>query len=115
MNQEPLTPDHPEIRRVLQAVIEDTRAGITISLSRRERYGTVLGEYRAQFEGEDDLLHLSITRVDGKPISHEEAQQVADLFFHRVPKGLIQCRPAQYSVHYYIGHDLLADYLEQEL
>lgn len=110
MNDEQLTPDHPEVRRVLQAIVEDTRAGVTISLSQRERYGAVLGEYRVQFEGEDDLLHLAITRTDGGCVSHEEAQQIADLFFHNIPKGLIQCRPAQYSVHYYLGHDILADY-----
>ncbi len=107
-----LTGEHPEVRRVLQAIVEDTRAGVPILLDRRERYGTILGDFRVQFEGEDDLLHLSITRVDGGEVSHEEAQQVADAFFHRVPKGLIQCRPAVYSVHYYIAHDLFVDYLE---
>ncbi|MCS6830232.1 MAG: hypothetical protein NZ749_06260 [bacterium] len=104
--------EHPEVCRILQAIIEDTRAGVPVSLSRRERYGTVLGEFRVQFEGEDDLLHLAITRVDGGRVAHEEAQQVADLFFRSVPKGLIQCRPAEYSVHYYIGHDLFVHYLE---
>lgn len=106
------TSEHPEVRRILQAIVEDTRAGVPILLSRRERYGTVLGDFRVQFEGEDDLLHLSITRVDGGRVAHEEAQRVADLFFHAVPKGLIQCRPAEHSVHYYIGHDLFVDYLE---
>lgn len=104
--------DHPEVRRILQAIVEDTRAGVPILLSRRERYGATLGEYRVQFEGEDDLLHLSITRVDGGRVSHQEAQALADLFFHDVPKGLVQCHPAEYSVHYYIAHDLFADYLE---
>jgi len=107
-----LTTEHPEVRRVLQAIIEDTRAGVPILLSRRERYGAILGDFRVQFEGEDDLLHLSITRVDGGRVAHEEAQRIADLFFHAVPKGLIQCRPAEYSVHYYIAHDLLVGYLE---
>ncbi|MGQ9486965.1 MAG: hypothetical protein ACUVRT_06830 [Armatimonadota bacterium] len=105
-----LTEEHPEVRRILQAIIEDTRAGIPIRLDRRERYGTTLGDFRIQFEGEDDLLHLSITRTDGEPVSHEEAQHIAEAFFHAVPKGLIQCRPAVYSVHYYIAHDLLVDY-----
>ncbi|MER3474263.1 MAG: hypothetical protein C4335_09590 [Armatimonadota bacterium] len=106
------TDEHPEVRRILQAIVEDTRAGVPILLNRRERYGTTLGDFRVQFEGEDDLLHLSITRVDGVPISHEEAQRIADAFFHAVPKGLIQCRPAVYSVHYYVAHDLLVDYWE---
>lgn len=105
-----LTHEHPEVRRILQAIIEDTRAGVPILLDRRERYGTTVGDFRVQFEGEDDLLHLSITRVDGEPICHEEAQRIAEAFFHSVPKGLIQCRPAVYSVHYYIAHDLLVDY-----
>ncbi|MCS7310251.1 MAG: hypothetical protein NZ741_08535 [Armatimonadetes bacterium] len=106
------TEDHPEVRRILQAIIEDTRAGVPILLNHRERYGATLGEYRVQFEGEDDLLHLSITRVDGGRMTHDEAQQLADLFFHAVPKGLIQCLPAEHSVHYYIAHDLFVDYLE---
>jgi len=107
-----LTSEHPEVRRILQAIIADTRAGVPILLSRRERYGATLGDFRVQFEGEDDLLHLSITRVDGGCVAHEEAQRIADLFFHAVPKGLIQCRPADYSVHYYVAHDLFVDYLE---
>lgn len=107
-----LTDEHPEVRRILQAIIVDTRAGIPIRLERRERYGTILGDFRVQFEGEDDLLHLSITRIDGGQVSHEEAQHIAEAFFRVVPKGLIQCRPAKYSVHYYIAHDLLVDYWE---
>ncbi|MEJ5250731.1 MAG: hypothetical protein HPY54_07370 [Chthonomonadetes bacterium] len=107
-----VTHEHPEVRRILQAIIEDTRAGVPILLDHRERYGTTLGDFRVQFEGEDDLLHLSIMRVDGEPICHEEAQRIAEAFFHSVPKGLIQCRPAVYSVHYYIAHDLLVDYWE---
>jgi|YNPMSStandDraft_1061717.scaffolds.fasta_scaffold33304_2 hypothetical protein len=106
-----LTNEHPEVRRILQAIIEDTQAGIPILLSQRERYGTSLGDFRVQFEGEDDLLHLSITRRDGDRISHEEAQRIADLFFHGVPKGLVYSRPAEYSVHYYIAHDILVKYL----
>lgn len=107
-----LNTQHPEVRRVLQALIEDARAGVPILLSRRERYGAILGDFRVQFEGEDDLLHLSITRVDGGRISHEDAQLVADLFFHPVPKGLIYSRPAEYSVHYYLAHDVLVEYLD---
>jgi hypothetical protein len=107
-----MTSEHPEVRRILQAIIEDTRAGVPILLKRRERYGGVLGDFRVQFEGEDDLLHLSITRVDGGRVSHEEAQRIADLFFRGVPKGLIYSRPAEYSVHYYIAQDLFVDYLE---
>lgn len=103
--------EHPEVRRILQAIIEDTQAGIPIHLSRRERYSAVLGHFRVLFEGEDDLLHLSITRVDGNKISHDDAQRIANLFFQGVPKGLIYARPAEYSVHYYVAHDLLVGYL----
>lgn len=106
------TNEHPEVRRVLQAIVEDTRQGVPILLDRRERYGATLGDFRVQFEGEDDLLHLAITRVDGRPISHEHAQSIAEAFFHAVPKGLIQCRPATYSVHYYIAHETFVGYLE---
>jgi len=107
-----VTNEHPEVRRILQAIVEDTRAGVPILLDRRERYGATLGNFRVQFEGEDDLLHLAITRTDDGEVSHREAQTIADAFFHRVPKGLIQCRPAVYSVHYYIAHDLFVDYLD---
>lgn len=107
-----LTSQHPEVRRVLRALIEDVRAGVPILLSRRERYSAILGDFRVQFEGEDDLLHLSVTRLDGGRVSHEEAQRIADLFFHAVPKGLVYSRPAEYSVHYYLAHDVLIEYLD---
>ena len=107
-----LSCQHPEVRRILQAIIEDVQAGVPILLRRRDRYGAVLGDFRVQFEGEDDLLHLSVTRLDGERVSHEEAQQIADLFFQSVPKGLIYSRPAEYSVHYYVAHDVLVEYLD---
>jgi len=106
-----VTDQHPEVRRILRALVEDVQAGVPILLERRERYGAILGDFRVQFEGEDDLLHLAITRVDGGRVSHEDAQHIADLFFHAVPKGLIYSRPAEYSVHYYVAHDLLLRYL----
>jgi hypothetical protein len=94
-----------ESERILQAVLEDVGAGVPILLNRAERYGGVIGEHRVQFEGEDDLLHCSISRVDGKPLTVEQAHEIVQPFFGCCPKGLVWFHPAEFSVHYYIGHD----------
>lgn len=94
-----------EAGRILQAILEDIEAGMPILLDRAERYGGVIGAYVVQFEGEDDLLHCSVKRIDGRPIGVEESHEAVDPFFGCCPKGLVWFYPADFSVHYYIGHD----------
>lgn len=76
-------------------------------------FGGTAGEYRYQFEGEEDLLHLIVTRQDGGPLSAEEAQQVAGFVLEGLPPALIWLRPGELSHHFYFGHDeLLASFPE---
>ena len=70
-------------------------------------FGGRAGEYRYQFEGEEDLLHLIVTRQDGEPLAAEEAQQVAAFVLEGLPPSLIWLRPGELSHHFYFGHDEL--------
>jgi hypothetical protein len=94
-----------EVQRILHAVLSAIEQGITLTLDEPTRYGGALGDYWVQFEGEDDLLHCSVRRQDGQPITLEEAHRVVEPFFGIMPKGLVWCKPAEHSVHYYVGHD----------
>jgi hypothetical protein len=68
-------------------------------------FGGLFGDFRYQMEGEEDLLHLIITRADGAVVSVEDGQAVADAVWADVPKALIWFRPGIYGQHFYIGHD----------
>ena len=68
-------------------------------------YGGTVGPYAYQFEGEDDLLHLSITRQDGAALTAEEGQEVAAFLMPGMPPGLVWIRPGEFSQHFYCGHD----------
>ncbi len=70
-------------------------------------FGGSVGPYRYQFEGEDDLLHLMVTRQDTEPLSPREGQTVAGFLLAGVPTALIWLRPGHYSQHFYLGHDHL--------
>jgi hypothetical protein len=70
-------------------------------------YGGQVGPFRYQFEGEEDLLHLIVTRQDGSEIAPEEGQGVARFLLPTLPAALIWIRPGEYSQHFYCGHDNL--------
>ncbi|MDM7460447.1 MAG: hypothetical protein P3X24_002190 [bacterium] len=93
------------IQRVLNALLEDIQAGVPIRLEAAARYRAELEGYIIQFEGEDDLLHCSVTRADGGQVALETAHQLVEPFFAVMPKGIVWFKPAEYSVHYYVGHD----------
>ncbi len=94
-----------EAQRVLQALLEDIEAGMPILLNNAERYRLERDDLVIQFEGEDDLLHCSVVRKDGAPIPLETAHQAVEPFFGVCPKGIVWFKPAEHSVHYYVGHD----------
>jgi len=96
---------HSEAQRILKAVLNAIERGAVISLGEAAQYGGTIGDYWVQFEGEDDLLHCIVRRQDGNPIALEEANRVVEPFFGAMPKGLVWCKPAERSVHYYVGHD----------
>lgn len=75
-------------------------------------YGGTLGEFRYQFEGEEDLLHLFVMRLDGEELSVQEAQRVAGWLLAGVSPGLIWLKPGKVSQHFYVGHDLLVEQLQ---
>jgi hypothetical protein len=68
------------------------------------------GPYRYQFEGEEDLLHLIVSRSDGDPLTVEEGQNVAGFVLNGLPSALIWLRPGTYSQHFYFGHDELLNH-----
>ena len=70
-------------------------------------FGGICGAYRYQFEGEEDLLHLIVTRNDDGPLSPQEGQTVAGFLLEGVSPALIWLRPGEYSQHFYVGHDEL--------
>ncbi|MCS7066486.1 MAG: hypothetical protein NZL85_09495 [Fimbriimonadales bacterium] len=96
---------HPEARRILEAVLNAIEQGASVSMSQASQYGGVVDDYWVQFEGEDDLLHCFVRRQDGSPLTLEEANRIVEPFFGVMPKGLVWCKPAERSVHYYVGHD----------
>lgn len=93
------------IQRVLTALLEDIQAGFLIRIDAGDRYRAEVDGYIIQFEGEDDLLHCSVRRADGAPIDLEAAHRIVEPFFGVMPKGIVWFKPAEFSVHYYVGHD----------
>ncbi|MBV6459158.1 MAG: hypothetical protein HONBIEJF_02301 [Fimbriimonadaceae bacterium] len=87
------------LRTILQYVAQDR----TIRLS--DHLGGELKGFRYSFEGEDDLLHLSIARADGSALTVEEAQTVVAELLPGMPAALIWLKPGQLSHHFYMGHD----------
>lgn len=72
-------------------------------------FGGKVGEFGYQFEGEEDLLHLFVVRLDREKISVEEAQQVVSWLLPQLPPALVWLKPGEYSQHFYFGHDVLFD------
>jgi len=120
------TPDEAERRdRVMWRILKDIQESRTIKLpdfdatlsrpsdqfaltnigAEPNDYSGVMGDFRYQFEGEEDLLHLIITRTDAAPLSVEIAQQVVSCVLEGVPPALIWLRPGTFSQHFYFGHD----------
>ncbi|MBL8087566.1 MAG: hypothetical protein JNM85_05785 [Chthonomonas sp.] len=81
-------------------------AGQTIGIEPNP-FGGTLGAYRYQFEGEEDLLHLIVTRLDFAPLTPEEGQAVCGMLMPEVSTALIWFKPGQRSQHFYLGHDEL--------
>ena len=78
----------------------------TVGIEPNAFAGTV-GPFRYQFEGEDDLLHVFVVRLDGERLSPEEAQRVMRFLLPDLPSALVWLKPGQLSQHFYFGHDEL--------
>jgi hypothetical protein len=94
-----LPPFDPELSRP-----SDRFALLSLGLEPNDFSGTV-GEFRYQFEGEEDLLHLMVTRQDGTPLTTVEGQCVAGFVLKGLPTALIWLHPGEFSQHFYFGHD----------
>ena len=92
---------NPELARP-----NDHFALINIGLEPNDFSGS-LGDFRYQFEGEEDLLHLIVTRSNQSTLTTEEARVVADFVLIGMPSALVWLRPGEYSQHFYFGHDEL--------
>jgi len=66
-------------------------------------FGGSIGEFRYQFEGEDDLLHLFVVRIDGQELTAEAGQKIASVVLEGVPPGLIWLKPGKFTQHFYFG------------
>jgi hypothetical protein len=70
-------------------------------------FGGVVGPFRYQFEGEDDLLHLFVLRIDRRELTVEDGQLVFAFLLPFVPAGLVWVKPGTYSQHFYLGHEAI--------
>ncbi|MBC8064330.1 MAG: hypothetical protein H7Y17_05835 [Chlorobia bacterium] len=70
-------------------------------------FGGSVSEFRYQFEGEEDLLHLIVTRTDGSPLTPMEGQEVAAFLLPDLPSSLMWLKPGDFTQHFYFGHDEL--------
>lgn len=84
-----------------------------LNVGREENdFGGKVGPWRYQFEGEDDLLHLMICRLDQAPMPADESRALVSWLLKGVPVGLYWVRHATHSHHFYVGHDILPGSLE---
>ena len=91
---------------VLAAVLNAIKADERIEMGAQAYSGSV-SEFNYVFEGEDDLLHLSVERKDGGRICVEQAQDVLYFLLPTIPWGVVWLKPGTYSHHFYVGHDEL--------
>lgn len=116
---------------VIARILQDIKTGVTIKLPdfdpavsrpsdefallsvgiEPNPYGGTVAGYRYQFEGEEDLLHLIVVRGDGSALTAAEAQAVVDFLYPGVPPALMWFKAGEFSGHFYVGHDVLLEYL----
>jgi len=119
-------------RAVLRVIIDATNAGVTIKLPpfdpaqsqaspevaiatvgiEPNPFGGTVGPYRYQFEGEEDLLHLIVTRQDASPLTMPDAQPVCAFLLNGVPPALVWMRPGNLTQHFFLGHDDLVAHVD---
>lgn len=126
---EPTAEECAQRDRVMEEILRCTREDVTIKLPRLAApaglnpdlawlevgiepnpFGGTVAEYRYQFEGEEDLLHLMVFRRDQGQILVEEAHQVTEFLLPGFPAALVYLKPGKFSQHFYLGHDHLLSY-----
>lgn len=112
--------------RVIERILQCIRTGETIKLppfdpalsipsptalatigAEPNDFSGTIGDFRYQFEGEEDLLHIIVTRLDGSRLTAEEGQVVVGQLVPSVSPAVIWLRPGEFSQHFYFGHDEL--------
>jgi hypothetical protein len=97
------------LSRLRDAVREGTKVPMP-ACGEVSSFGGTCGEFQYQFEGEDDLLRLCVTRRDGGELSLDEARRVAAWLLPRLEAGLVWVRPGRISHSFHLSHeDLLVD------
>jgi hypothetical protein len=96
-----LPPYNPESERP-----SDQFALVSIGME-PNNFGSTVGRFRYQFEGEEDLLHLFVTDIDCGELTPEQGQVVAGFVLYELPAALVWFRPGRLSQHFYFGHELL--------
>lgn len=96
-------------RDVLSSILASIADNRIIRIS--DNLGGEWKGFRYFFEGEDDLLHLAISRNEEGDLTVEEAQSVVSELLPGVPPALIWLKPGRKSHHFYVGHDDLASTL----
>jgi hypothetical protein len=84
----------------------DQFALLSIGLEPNDFSGSI-GSFRYQFEGEEDLLHLIVTKANQGPLETHDSQAVAAFVLRGMPTALIWLKPGEFSTHFYFGHDEL--------
>ena len=91
-------------------VVECVRKDEVIRYPRKADLGDYAGsvsDFQYVFEGEDDLLHLMVIRVDGGELLVESAQAVASFLMPKMLTSMMWLKPGIFSQHFYFGHDEL--------
>ncbi|MBX3120328.1 MAG: hypothetical protein KF784_14800 [Fimbriimonadaceae bacterium] len=125
MTFDPTNEERAQCIAIIRRVVEYTQAGTTIKLPAynpetarpNDRFALLsvgfeendfrgrMGEFVYQFEGEEDLLHLMVTRANLTSLTPEEGQAVASFVLDGVPPALVWFKPGEQSQHFYVGHD----------
>jgi hypothetical protein len=82
------------------------RGSVVIPMNAPDFQGTV-GEFRYFLEGEDDLLHVGISRNDEGLLAMEEAQAVLSFLAPGLEAGVVWVKVGSKSHHFYFAHDEL--------
>jgi hypothetical protein len=88
-------------------------SGLDISLLVDNSFGGKVQGYFYQIEGEEDLLHLIISKGSAEEITPKESKIVVEFLLKGVPAGLVWIKPGHQSQHFYFGHDDLERYVQQ--
>lgn len=109
----PSSEDEQRRDSVVASLLEAIRSNTVIRIpqppaevSSSEYFGRV-GPFEYCFEGEDDLLHVAVTRSDRENFPVEHAQSVISFLLPQLDPGIVWLKPGTWSHHFYFGHDEL--------